>query len=484
MENYQEEQQKSSGSAAKWFIVAGVLCATAIAGAAIGIPSFAKYKNKQFCKDFTTEFNHAMIKTNISADFKRDESAGSFLGDVYRYDFYNGSAKIFTLVQDNSYGLTSVDSVVTVDGNSLDISNTGLIDYLKTLKIESNYSFLQDTVDSKFVVPAYSFKDGDISASWSDAVWESSFSKVSEGIEGARRKSLRSQIKSLTIEAPDFRVNLANMNSDEKNGSLDEFGFYLIGDKPVAPAANEDAQAETATVESQEETAAAAAENAQESAANENVNGNAPVEPAVEKGVVGSVVVKKMKVVAPEPDFNAFTSGKVSGESEVSVGSFVYDLDDVYLDFENSNLKISIDNVNGSEYVNICGRRSYQSCIQGLDPQSQMNLMFKVMSGASMKISFTTVLNNGKIVFDNVFDFGQLNNQMDMVQNTRVDSHLEFDKALMSRLADDFEVFGMVQQFISENDKNKFADKYVTNFMCTKGLSSCTLNGTPIENIH
>ena len=97
MHNYQEEQQKSSGSTAKWLIVAGVLCATAVAGAAIGIPSFAKYKNRQFCKDFTTEFNHAMIKTNISADFKKDESAGSFLGDVYRYDFYNGPAKIFSL---------------------------------------------------------------------------------------------------------------------------------------------------------------------------------------------------------------------------------------------------------------------------------------------------------------------------------------------------------------------------------------------------
>ena len=83
-----------------------------------------------------------------------------------------------------------------------------------------------------------------------------------------------------------------------------------------------------------------------------------------------------------------------------------------------------------------------------------------------------------------MLDFGQLSNQMDMVQNTKIDSHLEFDKALMSSLANDFESFGMVQQFISNNDKNKFADKYVTNFMCTKGIASCTLNGTPINNIH
>lgn len=475
MDNYQEEQQKSSGSTAKWLIVAGVLCATAVAGAAIGIPSFAKYKNRQFCKDFTTEFNHAMIKTNISADFKKDESAGSFLGDVYRYDVYNGPAKIFSLVQENSYGLTSVDSVITVDGNSIDISNAGLIDYLKTLKLESNYSFLQDTVDSKFIVPAYSFKEGDITASWSDAVWESSFSHVSEGAEGAVRKSVHSQIKSLSVESSDFRVNLANLNSDEKTGTLDELGFYLIGDKPVAPAA----PAENANAESQEE-------NAAESAANENgnVDEKASVEPAVEKGVIGSVVVKKMKVVVPEPDFNAFITKKVSGETEMSVGSFVYDMDDVYLDFENSSLKVAINNINGSEYLNICGRRSYQSCVQGLDSQSQMNLMFKVLSGATMKVSFNTVLNNGKIVFDNVLDFGQLSNQMDMVQNTKIDSHLEFDKALMSSLANDFESFGMVQQFISNNDKNKFADKYVTNFMCTKGIASCTLNGTPINNIH
>lgn len=475
MDNYQEEQQKSSGSTAKWLIVAGVLCATAVAGAAIGIPSFAKYKNRQICKDFTTEFNHAMIKTNISADFKKDESAGSFLGDVYRYDFYNGPAKIFSLVQENSYGLTSVDTVVSVDGNSLDISNAGLIDYLKTLKLESNYSFLQDTVDSKFTIPAYSFKEGDITASWSDAVWESSFSNVSEGVEAIVRKSVRSQIKSLSIESSDFRVNLTNLNSDEKTGTLDEMSVYLIGDKPAAPVA----PAENANAESQEETDA-------ESAANENgnVNEKASVEPAVEKDVIGSVVVKNMKIVAPEPDFNVFMSKQVSGEFEISVGSFVYDMDDVHLDFENSSLKVAINNINGSEYLKICGRRSYQSCVQGLDPQSQMNLMLKVMSGATMKVSFNTVLNNGKIVFDNVLDFGQLSNQMDMVQNTKIDSHLEFDKALMSSLANDFEIFGMVQQFISNNDKNKFADKYVTNFMCTKGIASCTLNGTPINNIH
>ena len=65
--------------------------------------------------------------------------------------------------------------------------------------------------------------------------------------------------------------------------------------------------------------------------------------------------------------------------------------------------------------------------------------------------------------------------------STKVDMHLEFNKNTMSQLVENYPAFATVQQFINMYDKNNFADKYVTNFMCTNGIVSCTINGTPLK---
>ena len=184
MDNYQMNDEKSSGSSVKWIVAAAVLLGVAGASAVIGLPMYEKSQHRQLCKNSVTEINHKAITSNISVDFIKDEASDSLFSDVYKYDFYNGSKKIFTLVQDNQYGFTKVDSEIKLDPQSLDLPLHQVVEYLKTLKINSSYEIWADVLHTDFVLPAFSYKDDEVSVSWSEGTFSNSMRQASTGVSG------------------------------------------------------------------------------------------------------------------------------------------------------------------------------------------------------------------------------------------------------------------------------------------------------------
>ena len=63
---------------------------------------------------------------------------------------------------------------------------------------------------------------------------------------------------------------------------------------------------------------------------------------------------------------------------------------------------------------------------------------------------------------------------------TKIDAHMENNKATVDSIVDLFPKFNVVRSFLVKYDKNNHVDKYVTNIMCN-GIMACTVNGTPLR---
>ena len=71
-------------------------------------------------------------------------------------------------------------------------------------------------------------------------------------------------------------------------------------------------------------------------------------------------------------------------------------------------------------------------------------------------------------------------NPMSLMTGTKIDAHLESNKAAVDSIVDLVPEFASVRSLLVQYDKNNHVDKYVTNFVCD-GIMKCTVNGTPLR---
>ena len=485
MDNYQMNDEKSSGSSVKWIVAAVVLLGVAGASAAIGLPMYEKSQHRQLCKNSVTEINHKAITSNISVDFIKDEASDSLFSDVYKYDFYNGSKKIFTLVQDNQYGFTKVDSEIKLDPQSLDLPLHQVVEYLKTLKINSSYEIWADVLHTDFVLPAFSYKDDEVSVSWSEGTFSNSMRQASKGVSDLTNQDNHSKWDSFNLETSNFKVAMSGFSSERLSAALNEFSVYFVEDEEES-SENADVASPSYSTTPADEAGSDAAVQANtevaqaEAAQTEQSETEAPVVEEKKAKESDRFVIKNLKVNSAEPEF---TGNKVlkNLSGDITVDQIVYDIAGDALVFDNLKFSAALSGIDYGYVEKTCKSKDLGTCISDLDMQTANEFYGKFIGSAVYKINLSTLLNNGKIDLDANIDFGGAKSTQELMTSTKVDMHLEFNKNTMSQLVENYPAFATVQQFINMYDKNNFADKYVTNFMCTNGIVSCTINGTPLK---
>ena len=116
-----------------------------------------------------------------------------------------------------------------------------------------------------------------------------------------------------------------------------------------------------------------------------------------------------------------------------------------------------------------------------LNQEEQTKVGLSLIAGASFEFDAKYVMNNGAMVHQLKMNFPEdTKNPMSLMTGTKIDAHLESNKAAVDSIVDLVPEFASVRSLLVQYDKNNHVDKYVTNFVCD-GIMKCTVNGTPLR---
>ena len=116
-----------------------------------------------------------------------------------------------------------------------------------------------------------------------------------------------------------------------------------------------------------------------------------------------------------------------------------------------------------------------------LNQVEQAKIGLSLIAGSTFDLDAKYVMNNGAMVYQLKMEFPEdTSNEMSLMTGTKIDAHMENNKATVDSIVDLFPKFNVVRSFLVKYDKNNHVDKYVTNIMCN-GIMACTVNGTPLR---
>lgn len=455
-------ENSSSGMGTKLAVIGGVLAVIVVGGVIVGVPSYAKSVFYKGCKDSVANLNHSIITSGISVDVKKDESAGSLFSDKYLYEVYSGSNKIAVFNQNNSYGLTSVSAEIAVVPESIEDTDSGLKEYLKNLKVVNEYNVLAGQGTSVFEFPAYSGKLGDLNAKWDagrivSEIHGDSFGPVTEvkfGTFTAENEDMSFIVKD--INATRNKFNLGSIKFVEKVHDVDD------KDTPVDEAADNTQNNEEAVAKN-------------ESTGSEEKN--------------NEIVLENLSF-AVNPEFVDRTT--LNNAMNLSLDKFIFDFDELSYSIKDFKLDLQVKNMQFKDVMDKCGLSNIERDIQKvpdcvtslkykLNQEEQTKVGLSLIAGASFEFDAKYVMNKGAMVHQLKMNFPEdTKNPMSLMTGTKIDAHLESNKAAVDSIVDLVPEFASVRSLLVKYDKNNHVDKYVTNFVCD-GLMMCKVNGTPLR---
>ena len=193
---------------------------------------------------------------------------------------------------------------------------------------------------------------------------------------------------------------------------------------------------------------------------------------------------------AVNPEFVDRTT--LNNAMNLNLDKFIFDFDELSYSIKDFKLDLQVKNMQFKDVMDKCGLSNIERDIQKvpdcvtslkykLNQEEQTKVGLSLIAGASFEFDAKYVMNNGAMVHQLKMNFPEdTKNPMSLMTGTKIDAHLESNKAAVDSIVDLVPEFASVRSLLVQYDKNNYVDKYVTNFVCD-GIMKCTVNGTPLR---
>lgn len=418
-------------------------CAVVVAAITLGLPIYMQNKNQELIEKNVMHFNQdeRMKSLGITIDSKKDEKSSSLFADRYDFNIYKSgedskNEKIVSLIDENSYGFSSVESVIKFAVN--DIADPELKKLLESFSIKSNYSVFLDKVSGVLEIKNTNLDLGGDKLSWGNGLINFDAQNVSKNyINAASKSNWKFDIDSVSYESQsqdkfDLQKMIINVG-----GTGELFKSNLSLDKIVFNSASDNLFAELNKFESEYKT---------------SLSDNEKFDVFL-KSTFKDLVLKTA---------NQFDINNLSSE----------------LSFQNLSLKGITDKCKIDAPLNEEKTDKLVDCMAALSEDELKEISITLLKGSNLKFNLSSIVLGGKANLNIKLDLPDSSSILELVSGINLTTDVELDRKLVEKIATDYnlpELKNFLDQYVTDENSSS----YVIDISCKE--LQCKANGKPLQ---